>query len=362
MIPLVFIGGGINSAVGRAHYAACRMDGKFELIAGCFSRDLGVGAGTMVEYHARKTFSSPERAIDYAVINNAVVVVLTPTPDHFSIVQQCQERHIAVICEKSLAATAEQTAALCKTAVENKSFLAVTYTYTGYPMLRELRELISTGSLGKIVSVQAEMPQEGYLRNGVNPQFWRREDGQIPAVHLDLGTHLHHLIWYLTGSTPVRLVAQQAGLGNFGVIDDVSAIVRYSAPGNREHEFVANVWFGKAALGCRNGLRIHIYGTEAAAEWIQTNPEELTLATTDGHRIVMDRADSACLVANQPRYQRFKAGHPAGYVEALANVYADLHDDLLTGTVRKEYGASVAHNGLLMMADIVKSAKERRWV
>lgn len=358
-LRLGFIGGGINSAVGRAHYAACRMDGRFELIGGRFSRDSEENEKSAEYYGAEPMSFFHPSEFD-------AVVILTPTPRHAGDVESLLDSEIPVICEKALSSTPAESAHLIEFRNSHKGFLAVTYNYTGYPMVRELRYLVQGGELGKIISVQAEMPQEGYLRDNANPQQWRKEDGPIPAVHLDLGTHLHHLIHFVTDGRPTSLVAHQRSDGDFYVIDGVRCIAEY------DQDFVADIRFGKTSIGHRNGLRIRVEGTAGSAEWIQSNPEEISLAYADGVRMTIDRASAGCKVANQARYQRFKAGHPAGFIEAYANLYYDLADwlgahkngetqDSLSPRMEL-YSAEIAHEGLVMMEAMVQSAKEKKWV
>lgn len=358
-LRLGFIGGGINSAVGRAHYAACRMDGRFEVVAGCFSRNEEVNRATAEIFDCVATqsiYSWDKQVIDACVI-------LTPTPFHADDVSGFLSRGFPVICEKALASTSSEALDLIRLRDENNGFLSVTYNYTGYPMVRELRDMVLSGEFGEIVSVQAEMPQEGYLRDNASPQNWRKEDGPIPSVHLDLGTHLHHLIHYVTDDRPVSLVAHQQSRGAFGVVDDVQCIAEYRSG------FTASLWFGKTAIGHRNGLRIRVNGTKASAEWVQVNPEELQIARTDGRRMTLDRG-AWCSIASEPRYQRFKAGHPTGFIEAYANLYYDLaewlqaHKDGTTYSkgVQRLYSAEIAHEGLVMMEAMVQSAKEKQWI
>jgi len=360
-LKLGFIGGGVNSAVGRAHYAACRMDGLFEVVTGCFSRDKHANEETGRTFDCCAT--SLGGVAVYADLD--AVVVLTPTPHHADDVELALNFDIPVICEKALAATPEQTAQLCVQRERTNGFLTVTYNYTGYPMIRELREIIQADGLGRIISVHAEMPQEGYLRTEAHPQDWRLKDGIIPGVHLDLGTHLHHLIHFLTNDVPIRLVAQQSCHGNFGVIDDVNCLAEYASG------FTAALWFGKASLGHRNGLRVRVCGTAGSAEWVQSSPEEMMLSYANGGRATLDRASPGLHIANDSRYQRFKAGHPAGFIEAYASLYSDiavwlrghLGENVGETTVPAAlYSPEIAHQGLVMMAAMVDSANRKEWV
>jgi predicted dehydrogenase len=233
-------------------------------------------------------------------------------------------------------------------------------------MLRELARMIADGKLGKILHFQAEMPQEGFIRvdaqgNKPVPQSWRLSDGDIPTLHLDLAVHLHQIVHYLTGQKPVAVVSDQNHYGWFsGVVDNASCLCRYT------DDIQGQFWFSKSALGHRNGLRIRIYGDNGSAEWYQANPEELVLSYMDGRREILDRA-AAVEVSNQRRYNRFKAGHPAGFVEAFANLYSDIADGLRqyqqTGTWQsgEVFSAELALEGMQFLEAMVASVKTRAW-
>jgi len=248
-------------------------------------------------------------------------------------------------------------------------FLAVTYNYTGYPILRELKALIEDGELGHITQLRAEMPQEGFLKvdaagQPLRPQGWRLKDGDIPTVSLDLGVHLHVLIKFLTNALPTRVAACSGTKGHFpGLIDSVSCLATY------DNGMDASIWFTKAALGHRNGMKLEIYGTKKSAIWVQEQPEFLQIADQRGTRQVMDRASPGVRVANDDRYTRFKAGHPAGFIEAFANYYSDIADSLLayqrTGRFDESqyvFGPDAAIEGIALLNAISCASKTGEWV
>ncbi|MET0181906.1 MAG: Gfo/Idh/MocA family oxidoreductase, partial [Caulobacterales bacterium] len=198
-----FIGGSNTSAVGYAHFAAARMDGRFDLWAGCFSRDTTTNVATGAQYgvHSRRVYSDWRDMISAEARNLDAAIVLTPTPDHAAIVSECVQNGVGVICEKALAANSTEAKSLLDLVTREHGFLAVTFNYSGYPMVRELRALIRSGALGNIIQIHAEMPQEGFIRrNGATPaatpQAWRLSDGRAPTLHLDLAVHLHQLVYY----------------------------------------------------------------------------------------------------------------------------------------------------------------------
>jgi len=192
------------------------------------------------------------------------------------------------------------------------------------------------------------------------PQAWRLKDAFIPTVSLDLGVHVHHLIHFLTLASPIEVCAMEQQQGHFdGIIDNVQCLARYTG------DLPVQLWYGKTALGHANGLRIRVFGTDASAEWVQMNPEYLTLHDNRGHTTLITRAANGLHICNQERYTRFKAGHPAGFMEAFANYYSDLADWLIRHRSgdRQPHpmvaGVEIAEEGLRMMEAIAKSSRER---
>lgn len=369
VLQLGFIGGALHSAVGYAHFVASGMDHQYAVAAGCFSQQAARNHETAEAYGvaADRVYADWQSMLLAEQGRLDAIVVLTPTPDHADCVQACLEAGYAVICEKSLATSSEEALRMHALCQQYQGFLAVTYNYTGYPMVRELAQQIRQGTLGKLLHFQIEMPQEGFIRvdsegKRPQPQAWRLQDGMIPTLHLDLAVHLHQMIDYLTGQKPMELVADQSQYGWFdGVIDNVTCLCRYT--GNLQGQ----IWFSKSALGHRNGMRIRIYGTQGSAEWIQAQPEELTLSYNNGRREILDRA-SPVAVTHQRRYNRFKSGHPAGFIEAFANLYADIAMALQqfkqSGQWQSDevFGAELAAEGLHFLESMERSVRERRWV
>jgi predicted dehydrogenase len=370
ILQIGFIGGGINSAVGHTHKIAAEMDGRWKLAAGAFSRDSDVNHETAKLWgvdstHAytcwRDLLAQEKDRLD-------AVAILTPTPLHTEMVVEALNQGYPVICEKSLATSSAEVGKIKRSLQQNRGFLAVTYNYSGYPMLRELKRLILSGMLGKVEQIHAEMPQEGFLRLNKlgqpnTPQAWRLKDTGLPTLSLDLGVHLHHMIHFLTDKKPIEVVAHQNSLGLFRhVIDNVICIARYT------DDLVCSIWYGKAALGHRNGLKIRVFGDKGAAEWYQMEPELLHLADNQGRQSLIDRSSIEAGVANQSRYGRFKVGHPSGFIEAFANYYVDMADSLEsyldsdTSVNPYVYGAEIAEEGLLMLEAVSKSVIQKQWV
>ena len=348
-IRLGFIGGGINSAVGYTHYVASRMDGHFEVVAGCFSRDAQTNRQSAERMHiaADRRYESIEDLLSAEQGRLDAVCVLTPTPLHFDNVMGAVELGHNVICEKALAVSVKQGAEMVGALHKTGQFCGVTFNYAGYPMVREARAMIQQGVLGRLNHVICEMPQETFSRADSQPQPWRQRDYEIPCVSLDLGVHVHHLVRYVTGDPVLRNVsARHATHGRLkDVFDTVTLTAEY------EDDLLVNMLWGKAFLGERNGLNIRILGDQGSLCWRQTDPEILLFAAADGSVTQLDRGLTHQMLTDDAKQGRFKAGHPAGFIEALPNLYNDFGaclrgDERKRNHVEAYFSAASALSGL----------------
>jgi predicted dehydrogenase len=370
-LKVAFLGGGYQSAVGRVHRIAIELDQRFELTAGCFSRrhDENLASAAAYGLDVSKAYDNLEALITAESAKLDAIVILTPTNQHFEQVRHCLENGLAVICEKALVSSAQQATALKALVNAHKGFLAVTYNYTGYPILRELKQMVADGYLGRIQQMRIEMPQEGFLKvdehgQPFKPQGWRLQDEAVPTVSLDLGVHLHMMTRFLTAEKPLSVVAVSGSYGNFaGVIDTVSCIAEYS------NDLQCQIWYTKTALGHRNGLKVELYGEQGSAVWVQENPEQLQVALRDGERLLVDRASPRIKLANANRYTRFKAGHPAGFIEAFGNYYYDVADALLNqqpgGDFQETpyvFGVGSTLEGIHLLEAVAESSRSKQWV
>lgn len=367
-LKIGFIGGGINSAVGNTHRIATQMDNKWIPEAGCFSTDKKTNLQTADQFGVKqsRTYDTWDDFLKKEQGKLDAVCMLTPTPMHADMVISALNLGYDVICEKAMAKSLNEAIRICEAVKKNNRFLAVTYNYTGYPMLRELRQMVINGTLGTINQIQIEMPQEHFARLDQHgkiptPQAWRLKDTDIPTISLDLGVHLHHMIYFLCCEKPIEVVADQSSFGFFKeIIDNVMCIARYT------NGVKAQLWYSKTAIGYRNGLRVRIYGDKGGAEWFQMQPEELIFNDKYGNRTIVDRASNVEL-SNKLRYNRFKSGHPAGFIEAFANHYYDIADCLYefkqTGKQNSPFvfSGDLAKEGLSMFEAISKSAKNNCW-
>jgi predicted dehydrogenase len=360
------VGGAFDSAVGHTHFNASRLDGHFLLEAGCFSRNAARNEESARVYGVvpERVYPNWQQLLESETSNLDAIVVLTPTPTHAEIVVACLNAGYPVICEKSLGVSSDECRLISEVVAKQRGFLAVTFNYSGYPMVRELRRMISEGRIGTVQQIHVEMPQESFLRKQSAPQDWRKKDYFVPTVSLDLGVHVHHLVDFLTGGKkPVRLVANQSTYGKFrDIIDNEYCMAQY------EGDTSVRAWWGKTALGYRNGLQVRVFGDKGSAQWVQMDPEELRWSDDDGHHFTLDRGSGEAETAGAKRYNRFKAGHPSGFIEAFANLYADIAESLWAHREGRKtasvfvYGAEQAEDGLKFLETVNRSSREGCWI
>lgn len=369
-IKIAFIGGSIYSAIGYTHFTASQMDGLFNLVTGCFSRNETINKETAFKYGVPlNRLYSDWRELIYSEKNNIdAIVVLTPIPDHYEIVMVALENNVPIICEKPLGLSSVECRSIETAIKTHNNYLAVTLNYSGYPMVRQLKTMIENNLFGQLQQIMIEMPQESFLREDLKPQEWRQRDYYVPTVSLDLGIHVHHLIYFLSGLKPISICADQMGFGNLkNIIDTVYGMAHY------ENGMRAQICWSKTALGQRNGLKIRVFGSKGSAEWLQMNPEYLNWADNKGHYFILDRASFEATTAKEARYNRFKAGHPSGFIEAFANLYMDIADDILAFKHHKNanqpyrqnpfvFGVDHAIEGLSFIEAFDRSAKQKTWV
>ena len=358
-IRVAMIGGGINSAVGRVHEIAMKMDGRFDLLAGCFSRNADKNrlSGQQYGVAPERVYDSAEQLLAAEGKRVDAVVIATPIQAHAAQISLALDHGLRVISDKPLVGDTADCQALQKRLLAEGGDIFCIFNYTGYPAVRELRQRVRSGEIGRVFKVMAEMPQDSYMRlknqGRVSAiQEWRLHDGAIACVTLDLFVHLHSLVNFVCGGRPEAVTAWSRSISGVaaGLADEVDAIVRY------DNGMFMNAWYGKAALGYRNGLRLRIFGDRGSLQWYQEDPETLLGADEQGNRVVGDRLTAGSEVTMAPRYQRFKAGHPAGFIEAFANYYYDIAEVIRGGSSAYVLPFEVVEEGLRLAADIHESS------
>ncbi|MGB4881161.1 MAG: Gfo/Idh/MocA family oxidoreductase [Thiolinea sp.] len=326
-LRLGMVGGGAGAYIGNIHRIAARQDGAFQLVAGAF--DVNPQAG---HAFAASQQLDPARSYDtYQAMVAAeskredgieVVAICTPNFTHYPIAKAFIEAGIAVICEKPLTATLEEAVALERLVRESGVFMGVTYTYSGYPMVHEARALVAAGKLGKVRALQVEYPLEWMataIESEGNAQAaWRtdpKKNGRGGSIG-DIGTHAYHLAGFVSGLKLQSLTADLATFVNGRQLDDHAHVMLRYEGGAR-----GLLWSSQVALGCSNGLRLRVFGELASVSWFQEQPNELIYSPLNGRTEIIKRGAEDLSEAAKVR-TRTPPGHPEGYLEAFANLYA----------------------------------------
>jgi predicted dehydrogenase len=332
-LRLGMVGGGRGAFIGAVHRMASRLDGRFELVAGALSsdqrrarasgRDLGIA-------HDRNYASYEDMAEKEARREDGIdaVAIVTPNNVHFRPARIFLESGIHVILDKPLTATLREAIALEKIVGKSRLVFGLTHTYTGYPMVRQAREMVLGGALGKVRLVQVEYPQdwlaEPLERSGNKQAQWRTDPKRSgPAGALgDIGTHAYNMACFVTG---LRCEAVAADVHTFvpgrKLDDNVHVLLRFKG-GAR-----GVLWASQVAIGCENDISIRVFGDKASIEWRQEEMNYLQFSRYGEPRQRLSRAGVGSM-SSAAHASRVPAGHPEGYIEAFAQLYTDLAEQI----------------------------------
>lgn len=322
------IGGGPGAFIGPVHRIAAELDGQIAMVAGAFSSDPARSRAAGETYDI-----APERRYpDYAAMFAAealrsdpieMVAVVTPNHLHLEAAEAALQAGVAVMSDKPATATLAQALRLRETVQGTGGLYALSYTYTGYPLVRQLREMIAGGALGSIRRVIVEYPQ-GWLaapieKDGSKQAGWRTDPSKagVGGCIADIGVHAFNLAEFTTGLRVTQLCADLAAVVPGRLLDDDCTVLLRFDNGARGVLMASQV-----AIGELNGLTIRIYGDEASAAWRQESPNALTLHHLDGRTELLRTGDAGLLPAAVSA-TRLPGGHPEGYLEAFGNIYRD---------------------------------------
>lgn len=325
-IRLGMVGGGKDAFIGGVHRIAARLDGEFDLVAGALSstperaRESGAALG-LDPARCYADFDQMAQAESTRPDGIRAVAIVTPNHMHAAPAMAFLKRGIHVICDKPLTATMDQAQALATAVAEAQALFILTHNYTAYPMIRQAREMVARGDLGRIRVVQVEYAQDWLTEaaDSTNKQAeWRTDPERSGAGGAigDIGTHAHNLVCFVTGQKVESLAADlQSFVPGRRVDDNANILLRFDG-GAR-----GMLWCSQVAPGCENGLRLRIFGDKGGLEWGQENPNELWFTPFgEPKRLLTRRGAGASDAANA--VSRTPGGHPEGYLEGFANIYA----------------------------------------
>jgi len=327
-IRLGMVGGGSGAFIGGVHRMASRLDDRFELVAGALasSAEKALASGREIGLATERTYTSyQEMAEREAQREDGIeaVSIVTPNHVHYEAAKAFLERGIHVICDKPLTATLDEAKQLHALARASQALFILTHNYTGYPMVRQAREMIANGVLGDVRLVHVEYLQdwltEAAEHTGAKGAVWRTDPAKSGpgGATGDIGTHAFNLMSFVSGLTLERLSADVDSFVEGRRVDDNAHVLLRFKGGAK-----GTLTCSQVAPGNENALRLRIYGSKGGLEWEQENPNHLWHAPFGEQKRLLTRA-GAGIGAAATRVTRIPSGHPEGYLEAFATIYAE---------------------------------------
>lgn len=327
-LRLGFVGGGQGSFIGEVHAMGARLSNRWEVTAGALSSspDKALASGRAWLLAEERIYSDYRHmAAAEAQRSDGIdaVVIATPNHTHFAIAKVFMQHGIHVICDKPLCNTLEEAEELVALQRETGVVFAVSYCYASHAMVRQMREMVDAGALGRLCQVHVEYFQDWAIdlptaADGGTP--WRLDTALSghSFTTADIGTHAHHLACFATGLDLHSLRADFHTVGNPKPLEDTAFIQLRFAGG-----VPGTLMTSQAAAGTHCDLRIRLFGDKASLEWRQEDPEHLCFAEPGKPKVLMTRADLGCGPSVQ-RLQRMRAGFPEGLTDAWANLYSEI--------------------------------------
>ena len=327
------VGGGQGAFIGSVHRIAARLDDHYELVAGALSADPARAHASAAELRI-----APDRSYDdFAAMARAeaaredgidVVAVVTPNHMHYAPSKAFLDAGIHVICDKPLTSTMEDARDLAASVERAGVVFAVTHNYTGYPMVRQAREMVAAGELGPLRLVQAEYVQDWLTtsveESGNKQAGWRTDPARSGAAGAvgDIGTHAFNLAEFVSGAEIEQVAADLSSSMSTRALDDDAQMLLRLSGGAR-----GGLWCSQVAPGNENNLRLRVYGSKAGLDWSQENPNALLL-TPYGEPPRLIRRNGSGSLPVAAHASRVPGGHPEGYLEAFAQLYRDIAEQI----------------------------------
>lgn len=369
-IKLGMVGGGNDAFIGGVHRIAARIDDRYELVAGALSstpeksRESGEALGLARIYYDYKQMAQREARRKDGI---EAVSIVTPNHVHYQAAREFLKRGIHVICDKPLTSTLTDAKKLVKVAEDSDALFILTHNYTGYPMIRQAREMVASGQLGKIRVVQVEYPQDWLtVEQDFKQANWRTDPARSGAGGCtgDIGTHAYNLACFVTSLEAESLAADlQAFVSGRQLDDNAHVLLRFEG-GAR-----GMLWSSQVAPGNENGLRIRVYGEKGGLEWTQVDPNYLWHTPFGEPKQLITRNGAGAGDA-AARVSRIPAGHPEGYLEGFANIYKEAAEAIIAARDGSPVPEGViyptVYDGLkgvqFVSACVKSSARNAAWV
>ena len=341
-IRLGMVGGGNDAFIGGVHRIASRIDDRYELVAGALSSTAeksrasghAIGLDDDRIYDNFNAMATKEAGLQHGI---EAVSIVTPNHVHFAAAKAFLEQGIHVICDKPLTSTLADAKELFNVAEKTDALFILTHNYTGYPMVRQAREMIANKELGNIRVVQVEYAQDWLTeQQNFKQADWRTDPSRSGAGGCtgDIGTHAFNLACFITGMTVDSIAADiQAFVQGRQVDDNAHVMMRFDG-GAR-----GMLWASQVAPGNENSLRIRVFGDKGGIEWAQEDPNYLWFTPLNEPKRLLTRNGAGSGEA-AARMSRIPAGHPEGYLEGFANIYSEAAEAI----VAKRNGTSLSND------------------
>ncbi len=340
-IRLGMVGGGRDAFIGAVHRIAARLDDHFELVAGALSStaekaaasgcDLGLASDRIYGSFLEMARCEARRADGIEAVS-----IVTPNHVHYPAAREFLKRGIHVICDKPMTATLREAKQLSALVERSGVVFVLTHNYTGYPLIRQARDMVAAGELGEIRVVQVEYPQDWLTERleatGQKQAGWRTDPAQSgPGGCLgDIGTHAYNLACFVTGLKPESLCADLATFVEGRRLDDNAHVMLRFRGGAK-----GMLWASQVAPGNENALRLRVYGAKGGLEWSQEDPNRMAFAPFGEPTRMITRAGPGS-TPPAARVTRTPSGHPEGYLEGFANIYVEAARAILAARDGKE--------------------------
>ena len=374
-IRLGMVGGGQGAFIGGVHRIASRIDDMYALVAGALSADAGRAKASGLELglaEDRSYGSFEEMAKREAERPDGIeaVAIVTPNHMHYPVAKAFLKRGIHVICDKPMTTTLKEARKLAELTEKSGAVFALTHNYTGYPMVRQARDMVASGKLGTIRLINVRYVQDWLTtpleESGQKQADWRTDPARSGAGGSvgDIGTHAYNLASFVSGHDAESLAADLTAFVPGRRLDDnVHVMMRY-ASGAR-----GMLWASQVAPGNENNLVLEVYGTEGGLVWQQENPNLLWFTPFGEEKRLITRNGAGAGPA-AARVSRIPSGHPEGYLEGFANIYAEAGRAILAARDGGKPDSAVTfptvHDGVkgvaFIEACVRSSGKNAAWV
>jgi len=347
------VGGGEGSQIGPAHRLGAQADGNFVLAAGALDIDAekGKAYAQSLGVASDRAYANWQEMLDGESVREDrvdLVTVATPNSTHFEITKAFLEAGFNVLCEKPMTMTVEEGEELVRVVEKSGKVCAVNYCYSAYPMVREMRQMVASGQIGKIRLVVANFSHghHGDATDADNPRVRWRYDPVMAGVSgqfADCGIHAMHMASFVTGDEVESLSADFASTIPSRELED-DAMVNFRMSGGT----VGRLWTSSVAIGRQHGFDIQVFGETGGLRWASEQPNQVYFTPVGGRAQIMEKGEAG-LSDEASRLSRVAIAHPEGFPLAVANIYVDL-----AAVIRGQTAGALplAQDGLRSMAAV----------